>query len=564
MVRYDLDARTQLPRVIAMRDRLRHRGPDGEGAFADPYCALGHTRLALVDVEGGAQPMRSPDGRYVLVYNGELYNCDELRARLKGPFRTRSDAEVLLRAYVEFGDECVRQLDGMFAFFIWDAWGRRGFGARDRLGVKPFVYSWEGGELRFASEAKALIAKPGVRREALLEVLAAPCFSGVEQPLFDGIEYLPPGHRLTVSPDGVSIDRWGGFDLTSFSDQDQSSALREALTHTVERAVAADSPVGLFLSGGLDSTLLAALARRSSPPAFTIAFPEQERYDYTRSRIVISDDGPFARQAAGELGLEQELVYVERNAADLAALAAQNDALPAWEQELAQHHLARAAARRVKAVLVGDAADETHWGYHFLLDEEATRTPARILERFSVNIIRKGLLADPIGHFDAHYRALALAAGNRWDRPYDRLLATAWLIVHRWLPRLLHNGDIHTMAHSLEARVPFAGERVLEIAGAVGPERGLKNGVEKAGLREAARGLLSDSLRLRRKSALPKDQGNSYQREAARLLDGIDHLVDADRVRALCRAEVLDERERAALFRVICLAHWARAHGARL
>src|SRR5690348_9485131 len=96
LVRYDLDARTQLPRVIAMRDRLRHRGPDGEGTFADQHCALGHTRLALVDVEGGAQPMRSPDGRYTLVYNGELYNCDELRARLDWPFRTRSDAEVVL------------------------------------------------------------------------------------------------------------------------------------------------------------------------------------------------------------------------------------------------------------------------------------------------------------------------------------------------------------------------------------------------------------------------------------------------------------------------------------
>lgn len=566
IVRYS--AGDDLSRLERMQRCLRHRGPDDHGMWTSPHAGLVHTRLALIDPAGGAQPLRSD--RYVLVYNGEVYNAAELRRELAESwvFRTRCDAEVVLAAYARWGTACPARLDGMFAFFVWDTARETGFAARDLLGVKPFVYAHAGGELVFASEAKAVLAalpaRPRARREALLEYLVVPCFSGVETPMFEGLEYLPPGHAMQIDRSGVTITRWGEHDLLGATDDVTAEELRVAVERAVQRTLIADAPVGVFLSGGLDSTAIAACAGRALP-AWTIRFAEQDRYDYARSRIVISDDGPFAALAARELGLDLAIVAVDRGGlgADLQILATHNDALPAWEQEVAQHHLACAAARTCKAVLVGDAADETHYGYHFLLDADATCDPRGVIERFAAG----DLWPDAIAHFAAKYRALAEAAGHDWRTPDARVLATTWLIVHRWLPRLLHNGDIHGMAHGLEARVPFADRELLALAQRLGPARALAGGIEKAALRDALRGVVPEAIRVRKKSALPKDQGVEalYQREAARaVVEGVlDAVVDRDRILALCERP-LDERERALLFRVICLAHWTRAYGVAL
>ena len=569
-------------RLVGLRDRLRHRGPDGEGLHLDEQVALVHTRLALQDPAGGEQPLRSPDGRYTLVYNGEIYDAEALRAELADAwtFRTRCDTEVVLAAYVRWGSACLPRLNGMFAFFVWDAVHAVGFAARDRLGVKPFVYARTRDSFVFASEAKALLAElespPAVALDALLEVLVVPCFSGVETPLFEGLAYLPPGHCLRVTRTGVDVWAWGEYTPCDEDDAPPSpERLQAALADAVRRTSIADAPVGVYASGGLDSTLVASLMRRAGaqPRAFTVAFAEQDRYDYTRSLIVTSDDGPFATLAAEELGLDQQLVPVSRAQLgdDLATVAAHDDALPAWEQELAQHHLARAAAVHCKAVLVGDAADETHYGYHFLLDAEATRSPRGIIERFTTPVVRRELLPDPVAHFDAKYRRLTEGAGIGWDHPDDRIRATTWLILRRWLPRLLHNGDIHAMAHSLEARVPFADTELLELARRVPPSLGLRGGVEKWLLREAARGLMPEAIRLRKKSALPKDQGVAplLQREASRALDeagpSLRRVIDLERARALCKPHrPIDERERALLFRLTCLVHWARTYDVRM
>lgn len=576
IVRFEGGIDRERARLERMRDRLRHRGPDGEGIHVSERAGLVHTRLALVDAEGGAQPFLSADGRYVLVYNGEVYDASDLRAELEDEwtFRTRSDAEVVLAAYARWGQACVEHLNGMFAFFVWDTAREIGFAARDLLGVKPFVYAMDADAFVFASEAKAVLAalpgKPRARMDALLEWLVVPCFSGVESPMFEGLEYLAPGHVLHVTRGGVRVERWGAHELHDSSERMAASDLSDVLERAVRRTLVADAPVGVFLSGGLDSTAIAALARRAgaTPAAFTIALDDHDRYDYARSRMVVSDDEPFAALVAESLGLDRTRVAASRAtlAADLVALATTNDALPAWEQELAQHRLAQAATRTCKAVLVGDAADETHYGYHFLLDAEATRAPRGIIERFVSPIVRQDVLADPVAHFDAKYRALTEDAGHGWDTPIERLLATTWLILARWLPRLLHNGDIHCMAHSLEARVPFADVELLALARAIAPRDALRDGVEKAVLREALVGVVPEAIRTRRKSALPKDLGAAphYQREATRVLDEDAHalgsIVDIERARALCTpARTLDEREQALLFRIVTLAHWRRA-----
>lgn len=570
IVRFDGGALAQVERARAMRDALRHRGPDGEGEVVAGDAILEHTRLALLDRAGGAQPMSTPDGRYTIVYNGEVYNHEELRGRLDYPFRTRSDTETVLAAFVAWGTGCVELLNGMFAFFVWDAAERRGVLVRDRLGVKPVAYAWDGAELVFASEAHVVaraLARP-VRAddEAVLEYLVAPCFSGVERSMFAGVAYLQPGHWLELDRGGVRVTRYSRFEVARDGAGPGDEELREALTRAVRRACLADEPLAVFLSGGLDSTAIAALADRELR-AYSIAFAGMREYDYARSTIVVSDDTEYVDIAVRATGVDWRAVHAPPGdlAADLQRIATSNDALPAWEQEVAQDRLARAAAADgYKAVLVGDAADETHFGYHFLLDEAATASPEAIIKRFGPVAVRREVLADPVAAMADRYRA--------WMRPDEdpeaRIAGTTRLIVERWLPRLLHNGDIHCMRSGVEARVPFADIELLKLAMRVPPRVGLAGG-EKARLRAALRGVVPEEIRTRRKSALPKDQGAGavIQREASRLIRDapgvVRETVDLEALRPLLLKDSrgLGEWERAGLFRVVGLCHFAHHHG---
>ncbi|MBX3184626.1 MAG: asparagine synthase (glutamine-hydrolyzing) [Polyangiaceae bacterium] len=566
-----------------VRARLRHRGPDGEGEAFGSFAALAHTRLAMVDVEGGAQPLRSEDGRYLLVYNGELYNHAELRAAVDSSgigwrWRRRTDTETLLAAWALWGEACVPRLDGMFAFFIWDEQRQLGFAVRDPLGVKPLAYlDGAGPRFAFASEAQALLpllpSAPRAHLDAVIEHLVAPIFSGVEASPFEGIRYLPPGHLLEVSRASLGLRAHFRFAPGACEEDDPARAavaVREALSQAVRGALVSERPLGVFLSGGLDSTAVAALAREAGArlPAFTITFEGQEAWDGARSALVVSNDTPRAREAAAALGCPLREVRFERRTLEqeLEELARVNDAIPAWEQELSQRALARAAAEEVRGVFVGDAADETHYGYHFLLDDVATSGPPAILARFGSIPIRADIDPDPATRLVGRYRALIEEAGGSFGTRRERILATTQLIVRRWLPRLLHNGDIHCMAFGLEPRVPFASAPLLEAATRVSPELGLRGGVEKWLLREALRGVVPESIRLRRKSALPKDQdvGESYQRVVRGVLAAphplVSRIVDVPSLAPLLQPRALSERERAQLFRVICLHHWATAH----
>jgi asparagine synthase (glutamine-hydrolysing) len=543
IVRFDRPASSFAARLLPMRARLRHRGPDGEGELITSHAALAHTRLAMVDLAGGRQPIQS--GNLSLTYNGELYNDGELRAQLRDyPFQTHCDAETILAAWTRWGEECVQRLDGMFAFFLWDEARQTGFAVRDRLGVKPLWYLQDGEELSFASEARALLdgrtARPDL--EAIVEYLVAPAFSGVSRSPFRGVRSLPPGHLLRIDRAGSTLSRY--WQWSPREAQVTPEELRETFVSSVHSALRADVPLGIFLSGGLDSTAIAAVARL---PAWTVTYAGQSAW--TGSLLVLDDDTPYARAAARDLQLEAHEVRAESS--ELAALAAANDALPAWEQELSQRALSRAAAQRVKGVLVGDAADETHYGYHFLLGAPG---PAAVFKRLGSVPIRKEVDANPEERLDAEYRKLG-------DFDKDPIAAMTSLIVERWLPRLLHNGDIHAMRFGLEARVPFAAMKLVDLAARIAPRRALQGGVEKSFLREALKGLVPEQIRTRRKSALPKDQGaqQTYQDEFRRLTlhPLVREVVDLKALEPLLRAGTLSEQERAQLFRVLCLHHWA-------
>ena len=568
------DAPPDEARIRRMSAALAHRGPDGEGLLRLEYACLASRRLALRDVRGGAQPMSTPDGRWHLVFNGEIDNADALRRRhaARYAFRTRCDTEVLLAALSIEGEALLPQLDGMFAFCLWDAQRGEALLARDRLGIKPLVFSQQDGFL-FASECKALLAA-GVRAvadlEALAETMTAAPFSGVVRAPFRGIELLAPGERLRVTRDGVDRKRWWRPRISGDRIDDVVPAMRTLLGEAVRGALVADVPVGLLLSGGLDSTLLAAFAHEAGarPPSYTMAFDDQARFAWSSSRLVVADDEPYAAEAAARCGLLRTLCVGTRDEATIARVAAQDDLVPAWEQEVSQHVLACRASRDVKAVLVGDAADETHYGYHFLLDEAALQGPEAVLPRFGVAPLRRTLLGEARLDFSSRYRTELEAAGHGWGSLDDRRRAMTHLLVTRWLPRLLSNGDLHTMAHGLEARVPFAHPALVELALRVAPSVALHGGMEKAVLRRVADGIVPASIVARRKSALPKDLASEalYRRAlpAARRRAPtlFRELFDSAALDTLEQAP-WTEADRAVAFRLVALSHWAARYEVR-
>lgn len=602
---FSTDATEILRKKIALlNDRQRHRGPDGQSQLIWNTHGLCHQRLALIDAPGGQQPFSDNSGRYHLVFNGEIYNYLELKTRLKDhyAFRTSSDTEVLLAAYIHWGEACLHQLNGMFAFLIWDTWTDTGFAARDPLGVKPFIYLDQTPTFYFASEIKALLSvldkRPVIDPQALAEFLIAPyCSGGGENALLGNIRILEPGTCMYISREGSRTKRYYRFGDAPDQHRDQPQEkgrqrqnahppeqdlidrIGSSLETSVQLSLRADTPVGIFLSGGLDSSLIAAIAaRHATEPvqAYTISFEQHESIDFDPATIVNSDDLPFARDLARQLGLPFHETQARHPslAESLRLLARINDRIPAWEQEFSQHFLASAASSRLKAVLVGDAADETHYGYFFLLNENVTASPRGLLDRFGAEQrcqvlhpdLRRRL--DPIRHLDDSYRALAQDAGYAFGRSNEEnILAMSTVIRRRWLERLLHNGDIHTMHFGLEARVPFANRNLIDIAAQVPPAAGFKNQTEKHVLREAAKKWLPAGFANRKKSSLPRDPrlAAGYQRILQELLQQpnpfIDEYLHRQTLEALCEKNVVSDIQRMLLFNVICLIFWAEHYG---
>src|SRR6185436_11205926 len=299
--------RVEETRLARMRDTLRHRGPDGEGLHVEGPIGLGHRRLAIVDPKGGRQPMANEDQNVWIVCNGEIYNHPAIRPNLEARghrYRTRSDNETILHLYEEEGDGCVESLRGMFAFALWDGRSSRLLLARDRLGIKPLYYALTDDELIFASEIKAILAagpiKPVLNREILPEFLATRFIAG-EETFFRGVRKLLPGRLLSWSPgSGITQRRWWRLpdpvDPAGSTIEQQAVQVRNRLEDAVRSHLMSDVPVGLFLSGGLDSTGLALLMARMVPEpihTFAVGFEDKEANELAFARL--------AAQAAGSV-----------------------------------------------------------------------------------------------------------------------------------------------------------------------------------------------------------------------------------------------------------------------
>jgi asparagine synthase (glutamine-hydrolysing) len=356
-------------RLKRMRDVLRHRGPDGEGLWIDGPVGLGMRRLAIVDVAGGHQPMANEDETVWIVCNGEVYNHADLRPGLERhghSYRTRSDTETILHLYEEEGERCVERLRGMFAFALWDRPRRRLLLARDRLGIKPLYYAWTDDELLFASEIKAILAGGSVRpalNEAILPEFLATGFVAGPETFFRGVRKLLPGRTLSWSPDDGLRERRYWRLPTTIEDapvtlEERAREVRARLAAAVRSHLMSDVPLGLFLSGGIDSSGLAALmAPMVKEPirTFAVGFSDPD-----------ANELAYARLAARSVGAEHREVVVAPSEffGVLPRLVWHEDEPITFPSGVALYFVSRLAREHVKVVLTGEGADELFLGYN--------------------------------------------------------------------------------------------------------------------------------------------------------------------------------------------------------
>ena len=475
--------------VKRMTDAIAHRGPDGEGHWVDGEMALGHRRLAIIDLSpGGRQPMLTPDGELAIVYNGEIYNFQELRAELQTlghRFVSASDTEVLLEAYRAWGPACLERLNGMFAFAIWERRRRRLFIARDRCGVKPLYYWTDGRRFAFASEIKALLTIPGFRREVCLPAMHQYfTFQNIftDETLFEGVRLLQPGHTMVVEQGRVGRPEpyWDfrfGLDPVTISEDECAEELFRCFSEAAVRQLVSDVPVGSYLSGGMDSGSLTAIASShlGRIHSFTAGF------DLTSaSGIELGFDERLPAEMMAHR-FKTEHYEVVLHAGDMEQVM--GDLVWHLEdlrvgQSYPNYYVARLASRFVKVVLSGAGGDELFGGYPWRYFQVAgSRSPDEYFRNYYAFWQRlvadedKPLLFQPdvarrlSGHstfevfkgvFDGHSLPL--------ESTEDYINHSLYFEAKTFLHGLLVVEDKVSMAHGLESRVPFLDDRLVEFA----------------------------------------------------------------------------------------------------
>ena len=559
MVKFDPREHVDAACLMRMRDVMRHRGPDGAGQWSEGPVGLAMRRLAIVDVAGGNQPMANEDESVWIVYNGEIYNHAVLRRDLQGRghrYRTRADTETILHVYEEDGERCVERLQGMFAFAIWDRMRQRLLLARDRLGIKPLYYAVTARELLFASEVKGILAADSVRptlNEAVLPELLATRFVSGEDTLFRGIRKLLPGRTLSWSlGDGVRMRRYwrlpASIQDTPATVRGVAREVRARLEEAVRSHLMSDVPLGLFLSGGLDSSGLAALMApmvREPIRTFSVGFNEPG-----------ADELAYARLVARTVGAEhRDVVISPREFAEaLPRLIWHEDEPIATPASVPLYFVSRLAQAHVKVVLTGEGADELFLGYHwyrttawnarlgrpywtivpralrerirnavcalppgmrryasrsFLALEPGQR--ALFYENFAVfpEAIQRELLAAPAlldasDPYAEGLRRYTEAPGGTLDRMSHADLQT-------YLVELLMKQDQMSMAASIESRVPFLDHHFVEYVAALPARFKLRGWRTKAVLRAALRGLVPEEILARRKMGFPVPLGRWFR-----------------------------------------------------
>lgn len=531
--------------VIAktMTDTLTSRGPDAGGVWLDEHIFLGHRRLSVIDLTGGVQPMQTEDSskkNAVLSYNGEVYNYLELREELINighEFQTQSDTEVVLAAYVEWGDNFAEHLNGMFAIAIWDIDRQELILARDHMGVKPLYYFPLNGDILFGSEPKAILAHPcvsaSIDSDGLREI-----FSIVKTPghgVFKGMHELKPGSIMKINRDGMTERKYWQLTARKHTDnrEDTIAHVRELMTDIVERQVIADVPLGTLLSGGLDSSALTVLAANAMKKqgnkeplkAFSIDFVGYEE-EFSSNVQWEDPDTPFAIEVAKHVGAEHINVMLEND--DImnsdtrnATLKCQDLPLSTGDMEYSLYLLCAAVRNQVTVALSGEASDELFGGYTWFHDPEAVNLNSfpwhhPFEKAGGIGALKKlGLwnsLDLPEYIEDRYEEALAEMPTLEGESETEaRMRQITYLNVTRWENFLLDRSDRISGAVGLEIRVPFCDYRLVDYVFNTPWEIRNFDGREKSLLRAAMRGLVPASVLDRKKSPYPSTQDNGYE-----------------------------------------------------
>jgi len=526
---------------------IAHRGPDDEGIYLRSGVGLGMRRLSIIDLASGRQPVRNEDGSVWVVFNGEIYNFQELRRKLEGRghiFSTRTDTETIVHLYEEYGKRCVDHLRGMFAFALWDERTKHLLVARDRLGIKPLYFAEIGGRILFASELKAILQLPEVGRRVNWSAVSH-LFTFLSTPrtesIIDGVHKLEPGHLLTASPGRMPvIERY--WDVVFEPDYTREETyfverVRELLDESVRLHMVSDVPVGAFLSGGIDSSSMVATASRLAPEplqTFSIGFSEPEYNELDHARVVAN---AFQTDHHALMLGPDVLEQIEDLAWHLDEPFGDSSAIPTYM-------VSKLAAQSVKVVLSGDGGDELFAGYDRYVVErrERSRIPLPGPARYMLGAVGRMMPAGMRGRNFLRHLSLTgaeryldsvtlfrhddmrrmfqpevaelLAPVEMWRSNAESLESSNrhWLSnlqsldIKNYLPLdILTKVDRMSMAHSIETRVPLLDHKLVEFAATIPAEMNLRGGTTKYILKRAMRGILPGRIidRPKRGFAIP-------------------------------------------------------------
>ncbi len=560
--RYLPDQQTVLD---AMSKTLERRGPDDHGQYVEANASLLHRRLAVVDPENGRQPMIAETGEetYVLVYNGELYNTDDLRRRLEKigcEFHSHSDTEVLLNAYVMWGDACLEDLNGIFAFAVWEKNSRRLFAARDRMGVKPFYYYEYPDGLIFGSEIKALLANPlvapDVDAEGLNQIFLLGPGAIPGHAVYRGMRELAPGYSLSYQPAvGVKVHRWWKLTAQEHTEDENTTVehVRSLLTDSIRRQLVSDVPLCTLLSGGLDSSIISAVAAREyheqgrQLTTYSVDYIDNAKY-FQRNLFQPAPDSEFIGEMVDAIGSNHRNIVLD-NAAQADALL---DAVRARDYpgmadiDSSLLLFCRAIKPDYTVGLSGECADEIFGGYPWYHREEILFEDTFPWSR-SVDLRRSILQPDVLKGDSAEYvraeylRTLQDTEKLPGESKKEARMREMFRLNTDWfMQTLLTRKDRMSMYSGVEMRVPFCDHRLVEYAYNLPWELKSLHGREKGILREAFSDILPERIAWRKKSPYPRTFSPAYfDRVMALFLQAMEEgsplkdMLDFDRLREL-------------------------------
>lgn len=533
-----------------MLSTMLHRGPDGTGTFMERQCCLLHSRLAIVDPEGGGQPMvlNWGDEEYVITYNGELYNTQELKNSLIAlghEFVTHSDTEVVLHAYAQWKASCVDKFNGIFAFAVWEKKAKRLFLARDRVGVKPLFYTFVSGGLLFASEIKTLLAYPNVPRELCAEGAAQILLLGPgrtpDSGVFHNIMALMPGHCGYYNNGALHIWQYWKLRDREHTDSFEETAeyVRFLVTDTIQRQMVSDVPIGTFLSGGLDSSLITAICsmemdkRGEVLNTFSVDYENNDKY-FTPGKFQPSSDNHYISLMQEKLQCTHHWTVLNPNdliceienatiARDLPGMADIDFSLLAFCRRIRQD---------VKMALSGECADEIFGGYPWFRDPEvrdANGFPWAQNTTQRADFLHPDIKIDAESFVNEQYlHTLAQCDILPNISPQEKRVKEMVNLNQTWfMQTLLDRKDRMSMACGLEVRVPFCDHRIAEYLYGVPWEYKDYKNKEKGLLRYAMQGVLPDEVLWRKKSPYPKTFDPAYLDKVSLLLKVLLEKKDA-------------------------------------